>query len=422
MEAIKFLSSCSVREACLKRIALLKNPVQEYSWGSRTFIPELLGEACPSESPRAEMWMGIHPMGISKVYWGREWISLPDLIQRDPENVLGKEVARKFSNRLPFLFKVLSAATPLSIQAHPNRPQAHKGFAKENRLKIPLDAPARNYRDENHKPELLCALTPFDALKGLRKRDEILAFFGRVPLPSLDGPVRLLRKGKGRRSFAGFFSALLGLGAEARKRAVSELVMAAESMVSSDPVFRWMIKLHQWFPDDLGVFAPLLMNPIHLEPGEAIYIDPGELHSYLEGAGVELMANSDNVIRAGLTSKHADIPELLRILCFEESVGGVIKPQARNQSEWVYPSPAKEFVLSRLCLRKGALYHEKGRKSLEVMICTEGNAEITDVLAAETLSVTRGSTFLVPAMVHEVTVEGDATFYKAGVPAVETSA
>jgi mannose-6-phosphate isomerase len=406
----------------LIRIALLKNPVQEYSWGSRTFIPELLGEAYPSENPRAELWMGIHPKGISEVFWNRAWISLPELIQRDPENILGKGVARKFTNRLPFLFKVLSAATPLSIQAHPNRPQARKGFAKENRLKIPLDAPVRNYRDENHKPEILCALTPFDALKGFRRTDEILALFGRVPVPSLDGPIRLLRKGKGRRSLAGFFSALLGLGAKARKRAVSELIMAAESLAPSDPVFTWVIKLHQWFPDDLGVFAPLLLNPIHLEPGDAIYIDSGELHAYLEGAGVELMADSDNVIRAGLTPKHADIPELLRILRFEESVGGIIKPQARNQSEWVYPSPAKEFVLSRLSLRKGALYHEKGRGSLEIMICTEGNAEITDVVAAETLPVGRGSTFLVPAMVHELTMEGDATFYKAGVPAVETPA
>jgi mannose-6-phosphate isomerase len=400
----------------LKRIALLKNPVQEYSWGSRTFIPELLGEACPSESPRAELWMGIHPKGISKVYWGRAWISLPDLIQRDPENILGKEVARKFSNRLPFLFKVLSAATPLSIQAHPNLLQARQGFAKENRLQIPLDAPARNYRDENHKPEILCALTPFDALKGFRKTDEILALFGRVPVPSLDGPIRMLRKGKGMRSVARFFSTLLGLGAEARKRAVSELITAAESMAPSDPVFTWALRLHQWFPEDLGVFAPLLMNLIHLDPGEAIYIDSGELHSYLEGAGVELMANSDNVIRAGLTPKHADIPELLRILCFEERTGAIIKPQARSRSEWVYPSPAKEFVLSRLSLRKGAPYHEKGRKSLEVMICTQGNAEITDVAVGETLSVSRGSTFLVPAMVQEVGMEGDATFYKAGIP------
>jgi len=166
----------------------------------------------------------------------------------------------------------------------------------------------------------------------------------------------------------------------------------------------------------MGIFAPLLLNLTHLEPAEAIFIRPGELHSYLEGTGVELMANSDNVIRAGLTRKHVDVPELLRILRFEETRGGIIKPQARNRSEWVYPSPAKEFVISRLSLEKGAPYHERGRKSLEIMICTEGTAGITDVATAEALPVCRGSAFLVPAMVKEIAMDGDATLYKAGIP------
>jgi mannose-6-phosphate isomerase len=403
----------------LKRIALLKNPVQEYVWGSKTFIPELLGEASPSASPRAEMWMGVHPKGISKVHWDGAWITLPHLIQRDPENILGKEVAKKFSNRLPFLFKILAAAMPLSIQAHPDLPQARQGFAKENRLRIPLDAPTRNYRDGNHKPEILCALTPFDALKGFRKVDEILAFFERCPIPSLTAQIRLLGRDKTARGLAGLFSTLLALGAEDRKRAISELMTGAESMASSDPVFTWVIRLHQCFSDDIGVFAPLLLNLIHLEPGEAIYIDSGELHSYLEGAGVELMANSDNVIRAGLTSKHADVPELIRILRFEETQGTIIQPRMRNQSEGVYPTLAKEFLLSRVSLQEGSPHHERGRKSLEMMICTEGNAEITDQATAEVLPVSRGSTFLVPAMVKEVAMEGDATLYKATVPAQE---
>ncbi len=400
----------------MKRIALLKNPVQDYAWGSRTFIPELLGEPSPSARPMAELWMGAHPKGISQVLWDGAWVSLPDLIQQDPENILGTEAAGKFSNRLPFLFKILSAAMPLSVQAHPDLPQARRGFAEENRLRIPLDAQARNYRDGNHKPEILCALTPFEALKGFRKTDEILALFDRVPVPSLETPIRPLQKNRTPQGVAGFFSTLLALAAEDRKRAISELTMNAARLASSDPVFTWVIRLHQWFPDDIGVFAPLLLNLIHLEPTEAIFIRSGELHSYLQGAGVELMANSDNVIRAGLTAKHADVPELLRILRFEENQGGIIKPQARNRSEWVYPSPAKEFVLSRLSLEKGVPYHERRRKSLEIMICTQGNAEITEVPSAETLPVSRGSAFLVPAMVKEIVMQGDATLYKACVP------
>ena len=412
-------SGYGAKEATLKRIALLKNPIQEYAWGSKTFIPELLGEPSPSASPMAELWIGAHPKGVSHVLWDGAWVSLPDLIRRDPENILGTEAARKFSNQLPFLFKILSAAMPLSIQAHPDLPQARRGFAEENRLRIPLDAPVRNYRDGNHKPEILCALTPFEALKGFRKTDEILAFFDRVPVTSLETPIRLLQKNRTPQGVAGFFSALLALAAEDRRRAVSELIMRAEPMASSDPVFTWAIRLHRWFPEDMGVFAPLLLNLIHLEPAEAIYISSGELHSYLQGAGVELMANSDNVIRAGLTPKHADVPELLRILRFEENQGGIIKPQARNRSEWIYPSPAKEFVLSRLSLEKGAPYHEKSRKSLEIMICIQGNAEITDVAAAEAFPVSRGSAFLVPAMVKEIALQGAATFYKAAIPEEE---
>jgi mannose-6-phosphate isomerase len=400
----------------LNRIALLKNPVQEYAWGSKTFIPELLGEASPAAGPRAELWMGVHPRGTSKVHWDGAWITLPDLIQRDPENILGKEVARNFSNQLPFLYKILAAAMPLSIQAHPDLPQARQGFAKENRLRIPMDAPTRNYRDGNHKPEILCALTPFEALKGFRKAEKILALFERAPIPSLNAQVSLLRKNNTTRGLAQFFSTLIALETEDRKKAISELMTVSESLASSDPVFKWVIRLHQCFSDDMGVFAPLLLNLIHLEPGQALYIDSGELHSYLEGAGVELMANSDNVIRAGLTNKHADVSELLRILRFEETQGTIIKPQVRNQAEEVYPTPAKEFALSKLSLRKGAPYREKGRRSLEVLICTQGDAEITDVATSEVLPVSRGSTFLVPAMVKEVAMEGIAILYKAAVP------
>ena len=406
----------------MKRIALLKNPVQEYSWGSKTFIPELLGEPSPSAGPVAELWMGVHPKGISLVYWDGAWTRLPDLIQQNPENILGKEAAKRFQNQLPFLFKVLAAAMPLSIQAHPNLSQARQGFEKENSLQIPLGDPLRNYRDRNHKPEILCALVPFTALRGFRKVDEILALFGRLSLPSLERPIRLLRKDRTPQGLAGFFSTLAALAAEDRRRVLSELRVGAESMASSDPVFPWVIRLHQCFPDDVGAFAPLLLNLIHLEPAEALYIDSGELHSYLEGAAVELMANSDNVIRAGLTTKHTDIPELLRILRFEENPGGIIRPQARNRWEWVYPTPAKEFVLSRISLEKGVPYRERGRRALEIMICTQGNAEIIDVATGEALPVSSGTAFLVPAMVEEIAMEGDATFYKSGIPGEDVSA
>jgi mannose-6-phosphate isomerase len=166
----------------------------------------------------------------------------------------------------------------------------------------------------------------------------------------------------------------------------------------------------------MGVFAPLLLNLVHLAPGEAIFIRAGELHSYLEGAGMELMANSDNVIRAGLTPKHSDVPELLRILRFKEDQEGIIRPHARNRSEWVYQSPAKEFVLSRVSLRRGVPYHERSRTSLEILVCTQGSAEIADVARADALPFSQGSAFLVPAMVKETAMKGEAILYKAAIP------
>ncbi|HYQ61493.1 MAG TPA: hypothetical protein VEP29_10590, partial [Desulfatiglandales bacterium] len=238
----------------------------------------------------------------------------------------------------------------------------------------------------------------------------------RVPVPSLEPLIRRLRDNRTPGGVARFFFDLMALAVDDRNGAISEVILNAERMASSDPLFAWVIRLHRCFPDDMGVFAPLVLNLIRLEPAEAIYIDSGELHAYLQGAGVELMADSDNVIRAGLTTKHADVPELLRILRFEENQGGIIKPQARNRSEWVYSTPAKEFLLTRLSLVRGAPYHERGRKSLEIMICTEGDAEITDVATAEVLRVSRGTTILVPAMVKEIAMEGDATLYKAGIP------
>jgi len=366
--------------------------------------------------------MGVHPNGVSEVLWDGVWIPLPDLIQSDPERILGEEVADRFSNRLPFLFKILAAAMPLSIQAHPNLLQAQEGFAKENRLKMPLDAPARNYKDENHKPEILCALTPFDALKGFREIHEILARFGRLSVSSLTDRIRLLSDDASPQGLAGFVSALLTLKAEDRRRSLSELMTASERLASSDPVFAWVIRLHRHFPGDIGVFAPLLLNLIHLEPGEAIYIDSGELHTYLQGAGVELMANSDNVVRAGLTTKHADIPELLNILSFKQGPANIIKPQARSPSEWAYPTPATEFILSRISSRKESPHHERARKSLAIMICIEGTAEIADVESGELLQVSRGSAFLVPAMVKKVLIQGEATLYKAAVPVEQESA
>ena len=193
----------------MKKISLLKNSIQEYDWGSKTAIPELLGQAAPAEKPQAELWMGAHPKAPSRVYCDGVWRSLIEVIAENPEEVLGRETAHKFSNGLPFLFKVLAAAKPLSIQAHPNQGQAKEGFLRENEIGIPLGAVKRNYRDQNHKPEIICALTPFWALNGFRQVKEILRLLGEIQVPPLVEALSFLKNHSNRQELKGFFYHLM---------------------------------------------------------------------------------------------------------------------------------------------------------------------------------------------------------------------
>jgi mannose-6-phosphate isomerase len=398
------------------RIALLKNPIQEYAWGSRTFIHELLGKASPGRKPLAEMWMGVHRNGPSLVSCDRHWMPLAEFIDKDPKKALGSWVARSFSNKLPFLFKVLAAAKPLSIQAHPNRIQALEGFRREEVRGIDLNAPERNYKDHNHKPEIFCALSPVFMLKGFRKREECHALIERFDTPHLSAPLRrLLEKDKGE-ALKPFFSALLGLSKEKQVRAVLEVVKFIKSHALGDLTFTWVINLSRAFPDDVMTLSPLFLNLIRLEPGEAIQISPGTLHVYLQGAGVELMANSDNVLRAGLTNKHTDFNELLKVANFYHESSKILRPERKRKGEWVYPSDADEFSLSMISPGKDCSYTSPKRRSLEIMICAAGRSKITDLRTGDALSMNRGVSVVVPATVEQYRIQGNATIYKASVP------
>lgn len=399
-------------------IALLDNPIQEYAWGSRTFIPQLLGKPFPATSPQAELWMGAHPRGTSKVLWEGRWAALSDLIKENPSGILGRPAAARFSGRIPFLFKLLAASKPLSIQAHPNQSQALEGFEKEEKRGIPLSAHHRNYRDPFHKPEILCALTPFWALKGFRTVDEIHSILLRLGFPATDFPS--LHE-EGEPALRKIFTALFTMNRERQRRLVSDLVSAAAAHADSDPVCEWIVKLHETFPYDVGVIGPLLLNLIRLQPGEALSVAAGELHSYLDGAGVELMANSDNVLRAGLTDKHLDIPELISILDLSPGEGRILRPRGQGFEEWVYPGAAEEFLLSRITLDHGALHQSPLKRSVEIMICVQGEAEVSDVETAKTLLLPCGASALVPASVKGYRIRGACTLYKASIPPAKSS-
>ncbi|MGW8221228.1 MAG: mannose-6-phosphate isomerase, class I [Syntrophobacteria bacterium] len=394
----------------------MKNTIQEYAWGSRTAIPELLGQPVPAEKPQAELWMGAHPKAPSQVLSDGIWRSLPEVIQENPAETLGQEVAARFSNKLPFLFKVLAAARPLSIQAHPNKEQAEQGFARENELGVPLDAPQRNYRDDNHKPEIICALTPFCALNGFRKLEEALRLLEKIRVPGLAEIVSFLRSHPNRDGLKKFFNHLMTTDRGKQRKIVEQAVNSAEQQTNEEPVWTWMIKLNEEYPGDMGVLSPLFLNLVRLKPQQAMYLPAGELHGYLEGVGIELMANSDNVLRGGLTPKHIDVQELLTVLNFTDGDLNILGPENLAFGEAIYSTEAEEFVLSVMRLNKGAPFSSPRNRSVEIMICTEGEVSVTDLSAGDITRLTRGISIIVPAAVEQYRIEGEATLYKATVP------
>ena len=398
------------------RISILKNPTQHYAWGSKTFIPKLMGKPVPSEKPQAELWMGVHPKAPSQVLCDGKWMSLPAFIQKDPEAILGESIARNFSHKLPFLFKVLAAAKPLSIQVHPNRNQARAGFARENGMKIPLHEPNRNYRDENHKPEMICAVTPFWLLNGFRKMDDLIALTERIEAPALKGKARLLQGKHEAEGLKVFLTALMTMDQDTKRQLVREVVDYLGQDSATDTVLEWVLRLNQEHPGDIGVLSPLFMNIVHLEPGQAIYTPTGRLHAYLEGAGIELMANSDNVLRGGLTAKNMDIPELMKILDFSNNEVDILRAEKCEKGEEIYHTPAKEFVLSLISVGAGSPFESPRKRSVEIMICIEGDAQIFDLGNGDVLSFTKGTALIVPAAIEHYRIQGEATLYKAAVP------
>ena len=400
----------------MRKIGLLKDTIQEYAWGSKTAIPELLGQSSPADKPQAELWMGAHPKAPSQVLADGLWRSLPEVIQESPEEALGKKVAARFSNKLPFLFKVLAAAKPLSIQAHPNKEQAEQGFARENELGISLNASHRNYRDDNHKPEIICALTPFWALNGFRRIEETLSLLEEARITDLAEIVSFLRSHSNRDGLKKFFNYLMTMEAQKQRQIVEEAVAFAEGRAGEEPAWTWIAKLNEEYPGDIGVLSPLFLNLVRLEPQQAMYLPAGELHAYLEGVGIELMANSDNVLRGGLTPKHIDVQELLAVLNFTDGDLNILSPKNLASGEEIYSTEAEEFVLSVIRINKAASFNSPLDRSVEMMLCTEGKVNVTNLSDGEITLLTKGTSIIVPAAVEQYCIEGDGILYKATVP------
>ena len=395
---------------------LLENAVQPYAWGSRTAIAALRGAPVPSPGPEAELWMGAHPGAPSHLVRGGVRLSLAEAIARAPVVELGQRALAEHGARLPFLLKVLAAERPLSLQAHPDARQAREGFDREEAAGIPRDAPQRNYRDPWPKPELICALGPFDALCGFRPAAEALALFEALHAPELAPAVERLRGRPGSDGLREAFTWLATLPAAAREPLAAATAAGAARAASADgpgaDALSWTARLGATYPGDPGVAAALLLRLVHLEAGEALYLPAGSLHAYLHGVGVEIMASSDNVLRGGLTPKHVDVPELLRVLCFGAEPVPLVLARESPGGELVYPTPARQFELSRIDL--SARPFEAAVRGPEILLCTEGAAQAEG--AGQRLALPRGASAFVPAATGRYALEGEGVVFRAALP------
>ncbi|MER5185136.1 mannose-6-phosphate isomerase, class I [Streptomyces sp. NPDC002896] len=389
----------------------LDNTIRPYAWGSTTAIPELLGVE-PTGEPQAEMWMGAHPGAPSRTARG----ALNVVIDAGPERELGARSVEKFGPRLPFLLKILAAGAPLSLQVHPDLAQAKEGYEAEEQRRVHIDAPHRNYKDANHKPELICALTPFDGLCGFRQPLQAAELLSGLDVDSLKPYVDLLHAHPVEAALREVLTAVLTADRDEMAATVAEAAAAcarlAEDPDTSDFAadYAAYASIAHHYPGDPGVIAAMLLNYVQLQPGEALFLGAGVPHAYLGGLGVEIMANSDNVLRCGLTPKHVDVPELLRIVRFEATDPGVLRPEAAPDGEEVYATPIDEFRLSRYVLPESAAPHDVTSPTPQILLCTAGSVRTGEFTLAP------GQSVFVPAG-EKTEVSGTGTVFRATVVA-----
>ncbi len=325
---------------------LLDNPIRNYAWGSRTALAALLGHE-PTEQTEAELWIGAHAGDPSRLPDGRR---LDDEIRERAVPILGPEVAAGFGGRLPYLMKVIAVDQVLSLQVHPSAERARSGHAREEAAGIPVDAPTRNYGDPWHKPELVLALTPFETLAGFRDVHRSAALLRLLDQPWADRVAdRLEQPGGPAERLKALVAETLRLPRDEVAQLIHDLTAAAGLIEEAGPedlrVFEILGQLASRYPDDPAVLVALLLNDVVLEPGDALYVAPGVVHAHGSGLAVEIMAASDNVLRAGLTPKHRDVEELLAVTDFTPGPPPVIRPSEYAAGFARFTTPAAEFEL-----------------------------------------------------------------------------
>jgi mannose-6-phosphate isomerase len=386
---------------------LLQPVIRPYAWGSRNAIAELQGRPVPAPGPEAELWMGAHPSAPS----GVAQTTLDAVIAADPDRQLGPACVALFGPRLPFLLKVLSAEQALSIQLHPSRAQAEAGFRAENQRGVPPFE--RSYVDDWPKPELLRALTPFEVLAGLRPPPDAAAVLRALAVPALQPLATELDAATAPEALSHALAAILEWPESSRAQLVDRVVTACATLASSDSPYAGAcaaaVRVAGDHPGDLGVVAMLLMRHAVLAPGQAVFMPAGGLHAYLHGTGIEVLANSDNVVRAGLTRKHIDVPELLSLLDPAVTVP-VLTPAPLGDGVTWFDTPAPEFRLHVADLAEPVI--SLPGAGPRIALCTDGAATLRTG-SGETVKLLRGESCFIPAADGPVHACGPARLFLA---------
>lgn len=390
------------------QILKLSGTVQHYAWGGFDFIPELLMLVVKENKPYAEYWLGAHPSSPSDVEMlDKTTMFLDAAIHQLPLKFLGEDVYNRFGE-LPYLLKVLDVAEMLSIQVHPTREEAAKGFDREEAAGVPIDAPHRNYKDRNHKPEVMIALSEFWLLHGFKQHDVLVKTLERVP------QLNQLMKVYEKESYFGLYKHVMEMSQAEADSLLAPLVQnALTGKWKKDEPEHWVSRLYKGKAPhnvDRGIFSIYFFNIVNLQRGEAIFQAAGVPHAYLEGQNVELMANSDNVLRGGLTSKHIDVPELLKHTRCEGITPHVMKGDAAQEGERVFACPVEDFGIAHLQFRQGQQYTASSY-SAEILLVTKGAVLVED------REFSSGQAFLVvPQSDYTILAKEDAIVFKAFVP------
>lgn len=384
----------------------MTDPVQNYAWGSRTVLARMQDRPAPTQEPEAELWIGSHPQAPSALAVDGAQRPLDELLLADPERFApGAAALIGESGELPFLLKILAIEAPLSIQVHPSVEQAAEGWDREESQGIARDAPERSYKDRGAKPETVIALTRLELLTGVRDRAELGLLAESLDQQWLrdalaaDGPV---------------LQSVLSLSDDDAAVALAELLAAADQLPPADEVGALLSHLREAHPGDRGILVALCMNHLVLEPGEAMFTPAGQVHAYLRGTAVEIMECSDNVLRAGLTPKHVDVPELLRIVAQEQAPGEPVKAPRGPDGLRRYPLWDPRLSLSAGEAGPGReLELEAG---VRTVLCTDGAVSLS-VPGAAPIEVRAGHSAWISAADERVTVSGEGEFFAVGISA-----